>query len=233
MKTTIRSWKQNRSGFTLIELLVVIAIIAILAGLLLPALARAKAKANRAKCVNNLKQMNLGFRIWSNDNGEKFPWLVAPADGGSMDPANQQTWRHIIPCTNEMNSPKILVCPSDNEKTMVSTWNLFVNNSHISFFVGYEAKEEFPQTMLTGDRNIAGAVNGSPCGAWSGAIGAPITGSQDGASGSTWDSTIHNNCGDLGLADGSVQQATTPGLRKQAFVSDLINDNNHSRIPND
>ena len=83
MNSTIHSSKSRRSGFTLIELLVVIAIIAILAGLLLPALARAKAKANRAKCLSNLKQMNLGFRIFSNDNGEKFPWSVAVADGGS------------------------------------------------------------------------------------------------------------------------------------------------------
>jgi prepilin-type N-terminal cleavage/methylation domain-containing protein len=229
MNSTIHSSKSRRSGFTLIELLVVIAIIAILAGLLLPALARAKAKANRAKCLSNLKQMNLGFRIFSNDNGEKFPWLVLPADGGSMDAANQQTWRHIMPVTNEMNSPKILVCPSDSQKTMVSTWNLFVNNSAISYMVGYEAVEQKPQTILTGDRNLVGAANNSSCGGWpiTGAMGCPITVN------SSWDQTIHNNAGDLGLADGSVQQTTTPALRKQAEASDLDNGNNHTRVPND
>jgi prepilin-type N-terminal cleavage/methylation domain-containing protein len=227
MKSATSTAKPNRTGFTLIELLVVIAIIAILAGLLLPALARAKAKANRAKCLSNLKQMNLGFRIFSNDNGEKFPWLVLPADGGSQDAANQQTWRHILPVTNEMNSPKILVCPSDNQKTMVSTWTLFLNNNAISYLVGYEANEEKPQTILTGDRNISGAQNTSSCGAWTGAVATPIT------VGSTWDNTIHNSAGDLGLADGSVQQVTSPGLQKQASASDLDNGNNHSRVPND
>jgi prepilin-type N-terminal cleavage/methylation domain-containing protein len=227
MNANTRSTKSTRSGFTLIELLVVIAIIAILAGLLLPALARAKAKANRAKCVSNLKQMNLGFRIFSNDNGEKFPWLILPADGGSMDAAAQQTWRHILPVTNEMNSPKILVCPSDSQKTMVSTWNLFLANNNISYMVGYEAVEQKPQTILTGDRNIAGAANNSSCGAWSGAMGCPITVA------STWDQTIHNGAGDLGLSDGSVQQTTSPGLQKQAAASDLDNGNNHTRVPND
>jgi prepilin-type N-terminal cleavage/methylation domain-containing protein len=207
--------KTQKRAFTLIELLVVIAIIAILAGMLLPALAASKAKAKRINCVNNWKQTALGFRSWAVDNKDKLPWNLSVTNGGSMDSFD---WTdHFRVASNELASVKILVCPSDKDKKPGTNWVNLSGDENVSCFVGILSTEERPETILLGDRNVTGGDGGLDP-SWNKFMGSSID--------AAWDKTLHVVQGNIALADGSVQQLKTPGLRAQisaTFAAGLTN----------
>jgi prepilin-type N-terminal cleavage/methylation domain-containing protein len=193
-------------GMTLLEALVVMVILAVLAATLLPYFARARSRSPRISCISNMKQIGTAYRIWENDNGDTYPMQQTEALGGCSNllasgvGEGQYAYLTYTIMQNEMGqSPKIVVCPSDERTANTNFWpgtgnmpspstsfNLggagTFDNTNVSYWVGVGAIDTYPQSLLGGDRNLG---DGGVINAASGVANNPAQDPNYGISGTT------------------------------------------------
>lgn len=210
--------KSPAGAFTLVEMLVVIACTALVRAILLSAqLAEVKPRSARITCVNNLKQIGLAFKDWALDNMNKFPMEVAVTNGGTFGVSQSDLiWRSFQVMSNELSTPKILVCPQD-VRAFATNFGPDFFNANISYFIGLRANETTPKMLLSGDRNL---TNGTPL--QNGIL--EVTPSHPPG----WTRAIHKSQGNILFADGSVQQLSSDSLHRMVIK---IGETNHLAIP--
>jgi len=142
-------------GFTLIELLVVIAIIAILAGMLLPGLARAKEDSVRIKCIGNVKQLGLAMQMYADDNTSLLPMAHGSV---AWNATNPPPWSQ--PLAAYYSNTNLLCCPSMCQFYLKSPYNYFMGSraayiaaGEVQACVSYRSIVLPAQYILSGDCN--------------------------------------------------------------------------------
>ena len=157
--------RSRRDGFTLIELLIVIAIIAILAAILLPTIERVRARARRAQCTSQLRQIGIALVSFSHDQGGQFPIRVSTDSGGSLEFISRAddigaglyfSFRHFEPLSNYLSNARIFVCPVDRRAEPADFATLQSNS--ISYFVSSSGRSGESDSIVSGDANLAGTA---------------------------------------------------------------------------
>ena len=196
------------AGFTLIEILAIAFVIVLLAGLILPVTNGSRCGSQTVRCIINLKNVGLAYRIFATDNSDRFPWEVPVAEGGARElHALGEPFHTFRVLSNELSTPKILICPQDKPKKPSSSWTN-LTDANISYFINIAAQSTNPQSWLGGDRNLA--INGRRVA--SGRLHIPR------GSSASFDKEFHGTWGNLLRADGSVEQLS--GAR-------LLSETNH------
>ena len=178
----------------------------ILMAMLFPALVQGRMRARRVQCVSNLRQIGIGFQSFAHEHNGLFPMAVPAGAGGSQEFAQNVrlvpgdsyfSFRHFQVLSNDVVTPKLLVCPADTR--LPATNFAFLRNENLSFFVSPDAQYSKPNSILSGDRNLTNYWAPSATRIRL-AVGGYLA----------WTPELHRFKGNLLFSDGHVEQNDDP-----------------------
>jgi len=181
-----------------LELLILITVIALLVGLALPALAKARTKAHRIRCVGRLGTIGLAYRIFATDHSDRFPYAFF---SNRVDLTNLTASKYYSWMSNDLVTPKLLICPADKARRAVTSW-IGLHSTNVNYFAGLAADKNSPDSILAGDRNLV--ANSQP-------LSSGLARGTNLAS-LVWGRDIHREHGHVAMGDGSVQQLSSARL---------------------
>lgn len=188
-------------------MLVVVAIIGILAALLLPAVTKAKQRAQRIQCIGNLNQIGTAFQMFAHDHQGKYPMAVPISEGGSQEYVNAGlslstvfyfSFRHLQTLSSDLVATKPLICPADIDRSQAESYGM-MQNSNVSYFVSAFADYNQASSVLAGDRNITNDARAT----------ASLV---RGAYGLRWTRELHFFKGNVLFSDTHVEQLNNPHI---------------------
>ena len=225
------------------ELLVVIVVGGLLLIQVSQTLGKAKKGSPRITCVNRLKQIGIAFRTYEVDYQGAYPWMESKAGEKGANvlqpvvPFTNQVSSDLLglflSVSNELSTPKILVCPTDLRPGLATNrWDYVATHPrsghrNLSYFVGLGSSEEKPESILVGDRNLTNDPTQGP--SWQYVVEttpAWVPGRDPNAFRSLgFDArTMHRSAGNILLGDGSVQQVSNGRLRDAMAASSTVSE---------
>jgi competence protein ComGC len=215
-----------QDAFTRAEALVLLAIVSLLVVIVLPALAHDRARSSRIQCANNLRQVWVALQLWGGDHQDQLLWNASIADGGTrLHPLSANAWFHYAYLSNELNSARVLFCPSDtgtpaedftgnpahgylhpNFRNRATSYFLDAHPSPAALWT-FSTGEE----ILIGDRNVPTGT-ADQCNVFTTASGIPVCPIRANYG---WLAGLHGlNAGNLLTPDGRVEFADDAQLRQ-------------------